>query len=548
VHEFGLNLQRILEQSVQMRSVYCEPASTDELLAMVEACSPDMVLYNFYPCTMQWVSLRTLNAVRARGLKQATIFHEVPVTGFDAFLYADPTFSDHSARLCDWFSIGRPLPLPPEGGEGNRGSKVEGRKQKSARRSALDTRPAIGTAGFGFGWKGHARLVEMVVREFDKAKIRVHLPFAKHGDADGAGALAIADQCRALIAGKGGIELEIDHDFLPGPEFVKWLSQNDLNAFLYDEVDVSRGIASTSDHALAARRPIALTHTRMFRHLHDVEGIWVDAGFPVGDEPTKPGSLREIMALGIEPLRPVYERFSDENVLKRVEEIIGEIIHGGRLSSDAAARGDTRPPRFNGLLTNDDRRELMATIDWMTAMAPEMMARKIPSANVQQAWALEMVWRCKPQRILCVGCFEDTAFEALNLSMLEKPVGIDASTGDDLATWRTKNPELRFDCVFAISVIEHVADDETFIRDLCAVLRPDGVCILTADYKADWKAGDPLPATDVRFYTPADVSRIGRILEEQGCYFVDKPDLSGAPDFHYQGHDYSFLALTFKKL
>jgi SAM-dependent methyltransferase len=553
VHQFGLNLARVLgatraevggQKSEDGCYRYCEPATDDELLAAISTYSADILLYNFYPCTMQWVTLQTLNKVRALGLKQLTIFHETPVTGFDAFIYPDPTFVETSRQLNDWLPIGRPLPkaMAEGGGQKSEVGKKKGKKAKRPTGPLLQERvPIIGSAGFGFGWKGHVRLVEKVVAEFEKAKIRLHLPFAKFGDADGIQAKAIAEECRTRRA-FSNIELEISHDFMEPDKLVEWLAGNDLNAFLYDDTDRSRGIASTIDHALAARRPIAVTRSWMFRHLWDVEGIFVE------DSP-----LSAIMARGIEPLRPIYERFSDEKVRAQVEEVIGRIGQIGPMGS------------YNRLLTNADRESLAPTVEEMREAEPELMARKIPEANVQQAWTLEMIGRVIGSRsgvgirrgfkILCAGCFEDPTFQFLNrwLGAVgdERPtmVGTDpASNGLDLASYRQQFPAETFDCIFATSVLEHVEEDEEFIRDVCLMLKPDGVALLTVDFKADYKPGDAVPATSKRFYTPADYDRLGKVMEQQACYWLDRPQLDGASDFVYQGHHYSFATMVIKHL
>jgi SAM-dependent methyltransferase len=510
VFQFGLNLWRILEPSRAIQFNYAAPVTLESMMRWMDTARPDVVLMNFYPSVIPWVTLQALNAIRARGVKIVTIYHEVPVTGFDALLYPDPTFTGKYRKLNQWFGFGRPLP-----------------KARAERPCLVPSEPLISTSGFGFGWKGHERLTEMVVREFSRATLRLHLPFAKYGDADGGIARATAQRCRDIVKGTL-IDLQIDHDFMEPEAFIDWLAESDLNAYLYDETNSSRGIASTTDHALAARRPIALTRTHMFRHLHQCEGIFVEES-----------SLWEIMARGIEPLRPAYEQFSEANVLREVEQILGALSQ----------------EKFNRLLTNRDREQLVPVIEEMTKAVPEMMGRKIPAANVQQAWVLETVRKTNAERILCVGCFEDTAFETLRATGTYV-TGIDPESTDpgkratlsEFSRITPKDWSTTYDCIFSTSVIEHVLDDGQFIRDLCDFLRPDGVCILTADYRADWKAGQPLPATDVRLYTPADIERIARVLESKGCYFVDPPNLEGAPDFHYQGHDYSFVALVFKKL
>lgn len=499
VKQFGLNLWRILQGAKEIEFAYCEPGSDAELMNVAREFQPEIVWMNFYPCTMPWVSIHTLKAIRDSGAKVASIYHEVRITGFDALIYPDPTFAGNYKNLTQWFPMSRPIP--------------KAREESSVHREI----PLISTSGFGFSWKGHERLTRMVVEQFARAALRLHLPYAAFGDADGTQARATAERCRKIVSGSQ-IELQIDHSFMEPDQFVDWLAESDLNAYLYDEADTSRGIASTTDHALAARKPIAITRTRMFRHLHSCSGIFVEDS-----------TLPSIMDRGIEPLREVYRQFSEPEVLKGVEDVMKSISRAQQCR----------------LLTNLDRERLKPVIAEMEQAAPEMMSRKIPEANVQQAWVLENARKTRANSYLCVGCFEDTAYETLKYDAMV--VGIDPAINSDLRSFRIRDGR-QFECVICTSVIEHVADDEGFIADLCDSLVSDGVCILTADFREGWSAGQPLPATDVRLYTRADILRLERILTAKGCYFVNAPDTTGEPDFHYQGHDYSFIGLVFKKL
>jgi hypothetical protein len=501
IAQFGLNLEAVLKHSEKFKYVFREPVTEEEYRMLLDEYQPPFILWNFYPCTMQWVNLNVLNIARERGIRQASIFHEIPVTGFDALIYPDPTFTPKSEQLVDWYSIRRPIPSV----------------RKDDGRSVNFDEPIIGSSGFGFENKGYVRLVERVNEEFQHATIRFHLPYAKWGDEHGERARRIADQCRS--AARPGIKLEFSHDFKSPEDYIDWLAGNDLNAFLYDEMP-GRGIASTIDFALQANRPIAVTKTTMFRHLHHLcPSVCVEDR-----------SLRGILETGTSALMDVQMGFSPENICHQMDAIVEF----------------ERWRKTNRLLTNADRANYEPAIRQMWKACPEIMARKIPEANVQQAWVLGKAGYTRAKAILCVGCFEDTAYHTLEHDGVDVE-GIDPALDMDLATYR-KKVGAQFPCVFATSVIEHVEDDEQFIRDLCDSLVPDGVCILTADFKEGWQKGQPLPATNVRFYTSADITRIGKILTEKGCYFVDKPDTSGAPDFHYQGHDYSFIGLIFKKL
>lgn len=204
--------------------------------------------------------------------------------------------------------------------------------------------------------------------------------------------------------------------------------------------------------------------------------------------------------------------------------------------------------RLNRLLTNSDRAEYKPTIDLMFKLCPEMMSRKIPEANVQQAFVFDTVTDLikDDYKVLSVGCFEDTAFTAM-VEYGYDVVGIDPETNVSLRDFTEACTEL-YDIIFATSVIEHVKDDEQFIRDICSLLKEGGVAILTTDFRDDYTPTMALPATDERFYTQKDlIERLPAQLEKYNCALLGTPDWRGNPDFVYQGHNYSFATFVFQK-
>lgn len=76
---------------------------------------------------------------------------------------------------------------------------------------------------------------------------------------------------------------------------------------------------------------------------------------------------------------------------------------------------------------------------------------------------------------------------------------------DDMT--RTALPVAHFDVVNAVEVIEHVEDDESFVRNIAKVLKPGGHAVLTTP-NGDWK---PVPYPDhVRHYRAADLETLLR--------------------------------------
>ena len=207
---------------------------------------------------------------------------------------------------------------------------------------------------------------------------------------------------------------------------------------------------------------------------------------------------------------------------------------------------------YNKLLTNEDREYYKKLIDGMFELCPEMMSRKIPEANVQQALMLDVIGKeieaGNGSSILCVGSFEDTASECLGKHGIVI-TNIDPDINMDLHTFMDsdyRNGRL-FNVVFATSVLEHVGDDNEFIRDVCTLLTPGGLGVITCDFNNNYKVGDKLPYSNLRFYTKKDFTKFKKILKELDCKLVDKPDWSGDPDFTHDGCSYSFGTFVFRK-
>ncbi len=205
---------------------------------------------------------------------------------------------------------------------------------------------------------------------------------------------------------------------------------------------------------------------------------------------------------------------------------------------------------INRLLTDTDRKNYKPLINKMYKACPEMMERKIPEANVNQAFVvstvLPLVKKNPDARILCVGSFEDTAFEYIKTLGLSV-VGIDPQENMDVQTFHSTAPE-KFDIIFGASVMEHADDDEAFLSYFADLLNKGGTGIITCDFNNDYEDGMPVPASVVQQFTKYDLEKkLPEVLKRYGCKVVGKPNWNGEPDFVYQGHLYSFATFVFKK-
>jgi hypothetical protein len=173
--------------------------------------------------------------------------------------------------------------------------------------------PTIGSFGFGFYNKNYYKIAELVKAQYKKAKIRVNIPFAYYGDIDGQSAKVEVNKMHEILIGTD-IELEVNHEYLSNLDLVKFLNENDINLFLFNEM-AGRGLSSSIDYALEAKKPIGISHSDMFRHLTDVSSsIFVDEV-----------TISEIIDKGIEPLKPIYEKHNSNKLLEYLE---NELLKG----------------------------------------------------------------------------------------------------------------------------------------------------------------------------------------------------------------------------
>jgi SAM-dependent methyltransferase len=576
VHQFGENVFSAIKNSGKFEFLYVEAANSSQLLEAIDNYKPAAVVYNYYGSTMPWLNTKITRKIK---LPHIGILHEVTQdrvnhankTLFDFHIAPDPTVLLTNPIV---FKTGRLIPAFTD----------------NVAPPAVTT---IGSFGFGTKGKGYTSIIELVQKEFDTAIIRFNIPFAKFGDAEGEGARAYAEACKKMIY-KPGIQLKVTHDFLSQQEVLHFLSENTLNCFFYDE-NKNRGISSVVDLALAVNKPLAISKSNMFRHI-------------TGTSPSiciEETTLKNIIQNGTKPLVGYKNEWTPENLQWDYERIVDasikNFIQQSSIKSNLKSIIEKTPARrvvslftqfaqkslnrdklmlaakesvkrkkeyatyniqkegllfeekiFNRILDNKARTEYSNVIKLLCNLCPDEMSRKIPEANIQQAFVFETVRNVARQfnnpRILSVGSYEDTA--CIGLQKLGIAVdGIDPVLNYDLSTFLTKPgvKENKYDIIFSTSVIEHVEDDNKFVDEIAEILKPGGFAVLTCDYKQDYKTGDKIPRVDFRFYTKKDLSeRLPSYMK--GCqiygeYNWDCPQ----PDFWFENINYTFAGFVMQK-
>lgn len=99
-----------------------------------------------------------------------------------------------------------------------------------------------------------------------------------------------------------------------------------------------------------------------------------------------------------------------------------------------------------------------------------------------------------------------------------------------------------YDAVCAISVIEHVEDDDSFLCKMCDRVSPGGVLIITTDFH---ESGKPRCDLHLRTYNRASLTRLQGIAESLGL-----SPMGGAPKWLNTGtsvNGYNFASLIMQR-
>ena len=297
VADYGRRVNAALQKSSLFETHWAEIESAQEYVEWYNKVLPDLVLYNYYPVILPFVTDEFLAPIRH--IPHVTVYHEV---GFaftpNAIIDIDSTKEDRPTE--NYFTSPRPL--------------FEDINFKNFPPNEV---PTIGSFGFGFPDKNFPKIAELVCSQFDKAKIRLNTPFATFGDAEGDRAKAEVEKMRQIISNSGkDIELEVTHDFLEHETLLNFLRQNDINIFLYDPHQ-TRSLSGSIDYALSVRKPIGISRSWMFRHIN-----WVNPSIYVDERP-----LKDIIEDGIEPLKPIYEKHSNKALLEKYEYALTKIFN-----------------------------------------------------------------------------------------------------------------------------------------------------------------------------------------------------------------------------
>ncbi|MFH0936612.1 MAG: hypothetical protein ABH971_03235 [bacterium] len=593
VYDFGERVFETLKTSKKFTFIKITCDNINDLNAAINEYAPVTIIYNYTIATLSWVIKKICRGIYYNNISyikipQIGIIHEITqqladtasqkkrfcITKinkldnslFDSYIAADPTLLLKNPLV---YKTGRIIP-------------------KYINEFPVSANLVITSFGFGTAKKGFSNLVNKIQEEFDTAEIRINIPFAEYGDKNGEEAKKYAIKCKELLH-KPGIKLNITHNYFDQKQLLDFLAQSSLIAFFYED-KIGRGISSVIDYALAVNRPIAISDSIMFRHILDTE-----PSICINDV-----SLKQIISNRVTPLKKFAEEWTHENLLWEYERIINSVLKREvylikdsffyllksfikkiidkysdnyiehynwlrktdklydddykNIISNYKYTGCILPDKFslNRILDNEAREVYKPAIKSLFELVPNTMAKKIPMANVNQGFIFDTVYRFIKKynnpKILCIGSYEDTACMAL-IKLGYQVEEIDPMVNYTLQEFFSKPNTLKhnYDIIFSTSVIEHDNDDKSFIESVDKLLTPNGVFIMTCDYKDNWKKNDPKPSVCARFYTKEDLMfRLPSYMTN--CEFITVPNWTYIkPDFKFDIYEYTFASFVIKK-
>ena len=252
----------------------------------------DAVVFNYTPGTMKWLNNEILEKMPKQLPKICLVHVEKPDFCFDYFFHLNPNFVKTSTDF--------PLPRPL--------GKVTNyyRENKNL---------TIGSFGFGMRSKHFDQICKIVRDEFKNEKVilrlRVTNPYFKKFNIEN---IKIYFRCRVMLK-RSSIKLKYRINFIVDDELIRFLNENDLNIFIYDDYEKYNGISSVIDFALTSQTPFAISKSSMFQHVSNITPSIIIGERNLRDMITNPSS-------GLDSLR---QRWSRENAAREISIIFDEI-------------------------------------------------------------------------------------------------------------------------------------------------------------------------------------------------------------------------------
>lgn len=295
VWQMGNRLYNTIKEIKDYKIEYVE---IGDPLSVLQFKNVDAIICNYRNTTLPLHVVEHIKALLP-GIPCIGIIHEIHVgyqfeSQFSHYLTIDPTYP------ADNIKVFKTVPDIP------RVSLPEYISPKSNK----DT--VVGTFGFATDGKGYELVIQTAAMEFPGCTIRIHMPFATYGDADGRRARDWGEAYRKMCIDLGAVP-EITHNYLDSNDLVRYLSNNHLNCLFYAD-NHGRGVSGAVEYCIAARRPLIISKSQMFRHVSDRLCVF------------DRDSMTDALNLGTAPVETIYNEWSPERIRKDICNMLDAIL------------------------------------------------------------------------------------------------------------------------------------------------------------------------------------------------------------------------------
>jgi hypothetical protein len=290
---WGSNVYDILRHSEKYKFHFVTASSYQEFLAKTH--DADLIIYNWHSVTMPWCTTEVFtNTLKPQFLIHGHTLNSelIDFTGIDEFITVDPSMN---YGLKNFHSGYRPIAYYDD---------IVYNKPNSVLK--------IGTSGVGHDGKNINSILNLINDQFDDSVIfNIHWSV---GDYVGVDSIALEQKLNALKSlAKPNVELNFTIKRLSEYDNVKWLNNNDINLYMYNNYDCD-GVSASVDKALAAKKPIGVNTTGYFRHIISDE-INIDKTL-----------IKNIINSGIAPIEKYYDMWNPKTFLEQYESIFDEFF------------------------------------------------------------------------------------------------------------------------------------------------------------------------------------------------------------------------------
>jgi hypothetical protein len=293
IYYWGINAYDILKHSKKYKFHFVTASSYPEFLAKTHGM--DLIIYNWHSVTMPWCTTK----VFAETLKPQFLIHGhtlnselIDFTGIDKFITVDPS-TNHGTK--NFYSGYRPITYYDDIMY-NRPNGV----------------PKIGTSGIGHDGKNVNLILNLINDQFDEPVVfNIHWSVGEYVGVNRDGIEHRLNRLKSLA--KPNVELNFTVERLTEYDNVKWLNNNDINLYMYNNYDLD-GVSGSIDKALAAKKPIGVNTAGYFRHIISDQ---------INIDKTK---IKDIINSGITPVEKYYDMWNVKTFLEQYEGIFDDFF------------------------------------------------------------------------------------------------------------------------------------------------------------------------------------------------------------------------------